>query len=63
MQINGTPVLANFDIIAAAGAPFVAIDKTFPATVGNGVLTIGFTVGNSDLPLINAIEVAPIVNP
>lgn len=63
VQINGNPVLANFDIIAAAGAPFVAIDKTFPATVGNGVLTIGFTVGNSDLPLINAIEVAPIVNP
>lgn len=63
VQINGNPVLSNFDIIAAAGAPFTAIDKTFPATVNNGVLSIGFTVGNSDLPMINAIEVAPIVNP
>jgi hypothetical protein len=41
------------------GAPFVAIDKTFPVTVSNGMLVLGFTSGPSDLPLINAIQVAP----
>jgi len=28
VAINGTPVLSNFDIFAAAGASFTAIDKT-----------------------------------
>lgn len=57
VQINGVPVLTNFDIIAAVGAPFVAIDETFSATVSNGVLVLGFTAGAADLPLINAIQV------
>lgn len=59
VEINGAPVLTNFDIIASVGAPYVALDKTFPATVSNGVLVLGFTQGPSDLPLINAIQVAP----
>ena len=58
VQINGTPVLTNFDIIASVGAPYIALDKTFPVTVSNGVLVLGFTQGSSDVPLINAIEVA-----
>jgi hypothetical protein len=57
VQINGASVLNNFDIIVAAGAPFVALDKTFPVTVSNGMLVLGFQQGPSDLPLINAIQV------
>ena len=58
VDINGTPVLTNFDIVASVGAPMVALDKTFPVTVSNGILVIGFIPGPSDLPMINAIEVA-----
>ena len=57
VQLNGAPVLTNFDIIAAVGAPYVTLDKTFPVTVSSGVLVLGFTQGPSDLPLINAIQV------
>ena len=57
VQINGVPVLSNFDIVAAVGAPYVAVDKTFSATVTNGVLMLGFNSGSANLPLINAIEV------
>ncbi len=57
VSINGTPVLTNFDIIAAAGAPLTAIDKTFPVTVTNNQVTIQFTSGTADLPKISAIEI------
>ena len=50
-------MLTNFDIVAAAGAPLTAIDKTFPVTVTNGLLTIQFTTGPADLPKVSAIEV------
>ena len=33
VSINGTQVLSNFDIIAAAGAPLTAVDENLP---GNG---------------------------
>ena len=56
VTINGTQVLSNFDIVAA-GAPLTAIDKTFPVTVTNGVVTIQFTTGPADLPKVSAIEV------
>jgi hypothetical protein len=57
VSINGTPVLANFDIIATAGAPYTAIDKTFGTTTSTGAITIQFTLGSKDLPKISAIEV------
>jgi hypothetical protein len=57
VSINGTPVLTNFDIIAAAGAPLTAIDKTFPVTVTNNQVTIQFTSGSADLPKISAIQI------
>lgn len=59
VQINGKPVLTNFDIIGAVGAPFVTLDKTFLAVVSNGALVLGFTQGPADLPLVNAIEILP----
>jgi len=57
VAINGTPVLTNFDIIAAAGTALTAIDKTFPVTVTNGQVTIQFTSGSADLPKVSAIQI------
>ena len=57
VTINGTQVLTNFDIVAAAGAPLTAIDKTFPVTVTNGLVSIQFVTGPANLPKVSAIEV------
>jgi hypothetical protein len=57
VAINGTPVLSNFDIYAAAGGEFKAVDKAFPVNVTNGQITILFTPGSVDAPMINAIEI------
>jgi len=57
VSINGTQVLTNFDIVAAAGAPLTAIDKTFPVTVSNGTVTIQFILGSIDYPKISAIQI------
>jgi Malectin domain/Domain of unknown function (DUF1929)/PKD domain len=57
VAINGTPVLTNFDIVAAAGAPLTAIDKTFPVTVTANQITIQFTSGAADLPKVSAIQI------
>jgi len=57
VSINGTQVLTNFDIIAAAGAPLTAIDKSFPVTVTGSSITIQFTAGSADLPKISAIAI------
>jgi hypothetical protein len=56
-SINGTQVLTNFDIVAAAGAPLTAIDKSFPVTVTGSTITVQFTTGSADLPKISAIEI------
>jgi hypothetical protein len=57
VSINGTQVLTNFDIVAAAGAPLTAIDKTFPVTVSNGTITIQFIPGTVDWPKVSAVEI------
>ena len=60
VAINGTPVLANFDIFAAVGAEYTAIDKTFSVTTSTGAITIQFTSGSADFPKISAIEISSI---
>ena len=55
--INGTQVLTNFDVVAAAGGAFKAIDKTFPVSATNGTITVQFSPGAADNPLVNAIQV------
>jgi len=59
VTINGTQVLTNFDIVAAAGAPLTAIDKTFPVTVSNGAITVQFIPGSANWPKVSAISVTP----
>jgi hypothetical protein len=56
VDINGTRVLSNFDIVAQAGGANRAIDKTFPATVSNGMLSIAF-IPVIDAPQVSAIKV------
>ena len=56
VAINGTAVLSKFDIFAAAGAEFKAIDKTFTVT-SSRTITIQFTQGSAGNPLVNAIQV------
>jgi fibronectin type 3 domain-containing protein len=56
--INGTQVLTNFDIIAAAGAPKKAIVKSFSTTANSsGQIVIQFTNGTADLPKISGIVI------
>ena len=57
VSINGTQVLTNFDIVAAAGAPLTAIDKTFPVTTTTNQVTVQFTTGTANLPKVSAIEI------
>jgi fibronectin type 3 domain-containing protein len=64
VAINGTTVLANYDIFADAGAQFKATEKVFSATADStGKLTIAFTAGTNGAPHTNpslrGIEVIP----
>jgi hypothetical protein len=58
VMINGQTALFNFDIVAAAGGPNIAIDRSFQTTVTNGSIAIQFARGDADDPQINAIEIA-----
>ena len=56
VTINGVKVLDEFDIFAQAGAR-TALDKVFPVKVTGGQITIQFTNGAADLPMVNAIQI------
>lgn len=59
VAINGLPELTNFDIVAAAGGPFLATTmQFFVKSDANGVIEINFTRGAFDQPTVNAVEVA-----
>ena len=56
--INGTSVLSNFDIYATAGGKYIAVAESFPTTAdSSGKITIKFTSGSANQPLINGIEI------
>ena len=58
VAVNGTQVLTNFDIFAAAGGANTAIVETYPATAdSNGNITVAFTQGAADNAKISGIEV------
>ena len=54
--INGQTVLSNFDIVAAAGGPFKAIDRQFPVNVTNGQIKIDFSA-TTNFAQVNAIAI------
>jgi hypothetical protein len=60
VSINGTQVLTNFDIFAAAGnANFTAVVQSFAniAPSSSGQIVIAFTNGARDQPMVNGIEI------
>ncbi len=58
VAINGTAVLSNFDIVAAAGGPNKAIVKTFAATANSsGQIVIAFTDGPADHAKLSGLEI------
>jgi hypothetical protein len=58
VAINGTTVLSNFDIFAAAGKQFKAVIEEFAATANaNGQVVIAFTYGPKGNPLVSGVEV------
>jgi hypothetical protein len=56
VSINGQAALANFDVVAAAGGAFLAMDREFPVSVSNGQIVIRFTAVVNN-PNVNAIEI------
>jgi hypothetical protein len=57
VAINGTTVLKNFDIFAAAGAIDTAVVREFNIVPNaDGQIVIDFKVGSADLPMVNGIE-------
>ncbi len=56
VSLGGQQVLSGFDIVAASGAEYAAVDYTFDTTVSNGILDITTTNG-VDNPKISAIEI------
>lgn len=59
VDMEGSRVLTNFDIYAAAGGAMKAVQKTFSVMVTDGMLNINFVKGLADLPRVSAIEVLP----
>jgi O-glycosyl hydrolase len=57
---EGATELSNFDIFAAAGGQYKALDKSFDVTVTDGTLNLGFA-STVDLAKVDAISVTPIV--
>jgi hypothetical protein len=66
VAINGATVLEDFDILAEAGGPDIALDRTFTAGVGGGTgnLLIQFIhmPGQPDDPKVDAIEIVSAGN-
>lgn len=58
VSINGTQVLTNFDIVAAAGGAKTAVIEQF-ATAANssGDIVIAFNLGSANNPKVDGIEV------
>ncbi len=66
VAINGTQVLTNFDIFAAAGGAHIAIVRAFPATAdASGNITVAFINGSVNNAKISGIEVltAAVLSP
>jgi hypothetical protein len=65
VDINGTPVLQNFDIVqtysnAGGDGSWIGVEEDFNETAdANGDITIQFLPGSVGQPLINAIAVVP----
>jgi hypothetical protein len=65
VAINGTTVLSNFDIVQAAvnaggDGDYIGVEEDFTETADtNGDITIVFSQGSANQPMVNAIAVVP----
>ncbi|MCX6588702.1 MAG: malectin domain-containing carbohydrate-binding protein [Acidobacteria bacterium] len=59
VNVNGQAKLSSFDVFAAAGSAFTAVDRQFDVAVSGGEIAIGF-VSQIDFALVNAIEIQPL---
>jgi hypothetical protein len=58
--INGTQVLTNYDVYAAAGGQFIAVQKSFTATANSsGQIVIQFSPGAVQNPFVTGIALDP----
>jgi len=58
VAINGTNVLTNFDVYAAAGGEYIAVVKTFTATANSsGQIVVAFTSGADNQPSVAGLEI------
>ncbi len=56
--INGTQVLTNYDVYAAAGGQFMAVEKSFTATANSsGQIVIQFSPGAIQNPMVSGIVI------
>ena len=60
VSLEGTAVVSNLDVFAAAGGQRVAYDRSFIVEVTDGVLDIGFLAQRGDQPIVNAILVTEL---
>ncbi len=61
VAINGSRVLADFDILAAAGAQYKGAIQQFRAVAsGNGRIVVQFFQGTVDVPKSSGIELIPL---
>ncbi len=64
VTLNGTQVLTNFDIFAAAGAKFKAVTRQFTvAASGSGQIILQFAQGAQNEAKIGGIEISPVPPP
>lgn len=62
VAINGTTVLSNFDVFAAAGGANKAVNKLFTATSSNtGTVTIAFTAPPNNNAAVKGIELYSVL--
>jgi hypothetical protein len=62
VALEGTTVLDDFDVFAAAGGKNVALDRSFTTTVADGTLDLAFTTVVNGAT-VSAIEVEPVGAP
>ena len=57
VEINGSPVLTNYDIVAAAGGPNTAVVEEFTVDTSNDQqIIIALSAGSAGVPIVNGIE-------
>ena len=59
VAINGVRVLANLDVAAAVGED-AALNKSFVVRVDSGRITVSFSLGAANNPMVSDIQIVPV---